>query len=230
MTTTRIKAEGFPDLADEVIYPRILPEKMAWLAEKGERRSFAPGEVLYEQGLRDAPFFVIESGRVDFIDHKPGKEIWIAEADAGTFIGDIATFTGEPAMAECVAAEETDTIAFDREGLRAMLAAKPEMGELVLGTLLARRAWHEGAGHGVLRLIAERGSRRAFEVRDLLERNLVPLQFHDVDLDPYADKILEWLDITREETPVLIRHDRVLRNPSAARVSSAPDIPLGKPR
>jgi chromosome segregation and condensation protein ScpB len=31
----------------------------------------------------------------------------------------------------------------------------------------------EGAGHGVLRLIAERSSRRAFEVRDLLERNLV---------------------------------------------------------
>ena len=219
MTTTRIKAEGFPDLADEVIYPRILPEKMAWLAEKGERRSFAPGEVLYEQGLRDAPFFVIESGRVNFIDHKPGKEIWIAEADAGTFIGDIATFTGEPAMAECVAAEETDTIAFDREGLRAMLAAKPEMGELVLGTLLARRAWHEGAGHGVLRLIAERGSRRAFEVRDLLERNLVPLQFHDVDLDPYADKILDWLDIARDETPVLVRYDRVLRNPSAAQLA-----------
>ena len=100
-----------------------------------------------------------------------------------------------------------------------MLAASPEMGELVLGCLLARRAWHEGAGHGVLRLIAERGSRRAFEVRDLLERNLVPLRFHDVDLDPYADKILDWLDIPREETPVLIRNDRVLRNPSAAQVA-----------
>ena len=100
-----------------------------------------------------------------------------------------------------------------------MLAASPEMGELVLGCLLARRAWHEGAGHGVMHLIAERGSRRAFDVRDLLERNLVPLRFHDVDLDPYADKILDWLDITREETPVLIRNDRVLRNPSAAQVA-----------
>ena len=220
MTTTRIKAEPFPDLADEVLYPRISDQKMEWLAAKGERRSFAAGEVLYEQGLRDAPFFVIESGRVELIDRKPRKEVWIAEADAGTFIGDIATFTGEPAMAECVAAEPTETIAFDRPGLRAMLAAKPEMFEHVLGCLLARRAWHEGAGHGVLRLIAERGSRRAFEVRDLLERNLVPLQFHDVDLDPHADKILDWLDIPREETPVLVRYDRVLRNPSAAQVAN----------
>ena len=89
MTTTRIKAEGFPDLADEVLYPRLSEHKMAALAAKGERRSFAVGEILYEQGERDAPFFVIESGRVDFIDHKPGKEMWIAEADAGTFIGDM---------------------------------------------------------------------------------------------------------------------------------------------
>ena len=219
MTTTRIRAEPFPDLADEVLSPRLEEHKMAWLAEKGELRSFEAGEVLYEQGLRDAPFYVIRSGRVSFLDRKPGKEVWIADADAGTFIGDIATFTGEPAMAEAVAAEPTETIAFDRAGLRGLLAASPELGELVLGCLLARRAWHEGAGHGVLRLIAERGSRRAFEVRDLLERNLVPLRFHDVDMDPYADKILEWLDIPRDETPVLIRNDRVLRNPSAAQLA-----------
>src|SRR4249919_987358 len=114
MTTTRIKAEHFPDLADEVLYPRLSETKLAWLAEKGERRSFEAGDVLYEQGLRDAPFFIIESGRVDLIDHKPGKEIWIAEVDAGAFVGDIATFTGEPAMAECVASEPTETISFDR--------------------------------------------------------------------------------------------------------------------
>ena len=72
---------------------------------------------------------------------------------------------------------ECETIAFDRPALRAMLAASPELGEIVLTCMLARRAWHEEAGHGVLRLIAERGSRRAFDVRDLLERNLLPVQF-----------------------------------------------------
>ena len=45
------------------------------------------------------------------LDRKPGKDIWIAEADAGTFLGDIATFTGEPAIAECVADEPTEVIA-----------------------------------------------------------------------------------------------------------------------
>src|SRR6185312_9075021 len=117
---------------DQLMFPRLTEAKLARLAELGGRRSFAPGEVLYEQGRPQAPFFVIERGRVRLIDRKPGKEIWVAEADAGTFLGDIATFTGEPAIAECVAEEPTDVIAFERSELRAMLAAWPEMAELIL--------------------------------------------------------------------------------------------------
>ena len=108
---------------------------------------------------------------------------YIAQADGGTFIGDIAAFTGEPTISACVAVEPTEVIVFDRAGLREMVARWPEFGELVFRTLMARRAWHETEGHGVMRLIAPRGSRRAFEVRDLLERNLLPVRWYDVDTD-----------------------------------------------
>src|SRR4051812_47425955 len=201
------------------MFPRISAEKLERLAEHGTRRSFAPGETLYAQGRRDAPFLVIDRGRVRLLDRKPGKDVWIAVADAGTFLGDIATFTGEPAIAECVADEPTDVIVFDRSALRAMLASWPELAELVLRTMMARREWHEQHGHGVLRLIAPRGSRRAFEVRDLLERNLIPVRWYDVDTDDESTAMLEWLQIAREETPVLVRNTAVLRNPSAAQVA-----------
>jgi thioredoxin reductase (NADPH) len=219
VSTISIRAENFPDLSDEVMYPRLSEAKLERLAEKGTRRTFEEGEVLYAAGERDAPFYVIERGRVNLLDRKPGKEVWIAEADSGTFLGDIATFTGEPAVAECVAAERTDVIEFDRGALRAMLAAWPEFGELVLRSLTARRAWHEGRGHGVLRLIGPRGSRRAFEVRDLLERNLLPVRWYDIDTDDESAALLDWLQIPREETPILVRNDTVLRNPSAAQVA-----------
>jgi thioredoxin reductase (NADPH) len=215
----QIGAGGFPDLGDELMYPRMSAKKLERLAELGTRRSFAAGETLYEQGQRDAPFLVIERGRVRVLDRKPGKDVWVAEADGGTFLGDIATFTGEPAIAECVADEPTDVIAFDRSALRAMLASWPELAELVLRTMMARREWHERGGHGVLRLIAPRGSRRAFEVRDLLERNLMPVRWYDVDTDDESAAMLEWLQIPREETPLLVRHTAVLRNPSAAQVA-----------
>jgi thioredoxin reductase (NADPH) len=159
----RLKSENFPDLDDPVLYPRLAEHKLEMLKKKGELKSFDPGDVLYAQGQRDAPFYVLLEGRVDFVE--------------------------------------------------------PELGEIVLTCMLARRAWHEEAGHGVLRLIAERGSRRAFDVRDLLERNLLPVRFYDVDTDPQATTFLEWLDIPREETPILVNGTDILRNPSAAQVA-----------
>ena len=221
MAVTRVlRSENFPDLADEVIYPRLSGKKLAWLRERsGERKSFAPGEVLYEHAVREAPFFVLESGLVEFVDRKPGKDVHIAQADGGTFIGDIAVFTGEPTISACVAVEPTEAIVFDRAGLRDMVARWPEFGEHLFRTLLARRAWHEAEGHGVMRLIAPRGSRRAFEVRDLLERNLLPVRWYDVDTDEESAGLLEWLQIPREETPVLVHATNVMRNPSAAQVA-----------
>ena len=213
-----MKAQTFPDLEDEVLYPPVSDAKLERLARMGERRSFDTGEVLFEQGVRDAPFFVIESGAVDFFDHHPGKDVWFAHQDH-SFIGDIAMFTGEPTIASCVAAEPTEVIAFDRTMLRHMTAKWPEFAELVLRTMTARRAWLESHGIGVLRLIAPRGSNRAFQVRDLLERNLLPVRWFDVDTDEESAGLLKKLDIPRNETPVLVRNGEVLRNPSPAQVA-----------
>jgi thioredoxin reductase (NADPH) len=217
--TEVVRSERFPDLADEVMFPRLSETKLAWLAKRGRRQSFLPGDVLYEHGVRDAPFYVLESGLVEFVDRKPGKDVYVAQADGGTFIGDIAMFTGEPTISACVAVEATETIVFDRVALRAMVAHWPEFGEHVFRTLLARREWHVAEGHGVMRLIAPRGSRRAFEVRDLLERNLLPVRWYDVDTDDESARLLEWLDIPRSETPVLVHATEVMRNPSAAQVA-----------
>ncbi len=218
--TKVIRSDSFPDLGDELMFPRLSENKLRWLRKRGGRtESFQPGEVLYEHAVREAPFYVIESGRVELVDRKPGKDVHIAAADGGTFIGDIAVFTGEPTISACVAVEPTETIVFERQELREMVASWPEFGEHLFNTLLARRAWHEAEGHGVMRLIAPRGSRRAFEVRDLLERNLLPVRWYDVDDDPESGEMLDWLGVPRDETPVLVHARNLLRNPSPAQVA-----------
>ena len=78
MATTVMRSERFPDLGDEVLFPRLSDGKIAWFAKHGERRTFQPGEVLYEHAVRDAPFYVIDHGRVEFVDRKPGKDIYVA--------------------------------------------------------------------------------------------------------------------------------------------------------
>jgi thioredoxin reductase (NADPH) len=203
----RVKTEVFADLRDPVLFPRLSEAKIERLAERGERRVYEQDELLFDQGQRDAPFFVIEHGTVDIIDRRPHEELWFARMDDGTFIGDVSMFTGEPTVAAGVAAEPTTTLVFERPQLREMLAEWPEFGELVLQTMTARRAWLEGNDVGVMRLIASRSSARAFEVRDLLERNLLPVRWYDVDSDAESAALLDTLGIPRSETPVLIRID-----------------------
>ena len=204
---------------DELLIPRISPQKIAKFAARGERRTYAAGEMLFAQGVREAPFIVLERGAVEFVDHRPEGAQSYRRISVPTFIGDIAMFTGEPAVVGCVAVEDSDVIVFDRSGLRAMLAEWPEMAEHVLRTMMLRRAWLEQHDLGMLRLIAPRGALRAFEVRDLLERNLLPVRWYDVDTDPDSAALLETLSIPREDTPVLIRHDKVFMRPSAAQVA-----------
>src|ERR671923_2110432 len=215
----RVKTEVFADLADPVLFPRLPEAKIERLAARGQRRVYQTDELLFDQGMRDAPFFVIEHGTVDIIDRRPHEELWFARMDGGTFIGDVSMFTGEPTIAAGVAVEPTSTIVFERPQLREMLAEWPQVGELVLQTMTARRAWLEGNDVGVLRLIASRRSRRAFEVRDLLERNLLPVRWYDVDTDAESATLLERLEIPRSETPVLVQAAEVMRNPSAAQVA-----------
>jgi thioredoxin reductase (NADPH) len=145
--------------------------------------------------------------------------VHVAAAGAHTYIGDIAAFTGEPTITAAVAVEPTEALMFERSALRRMVADWPEFGEMIFRTLLARRAWHEEHGYGVMRLIAPQASRRAFEVRDLLERNLLPVHWYDVDNDPESLEMLNWLEIPKEETPVLMHAREVLRNPSPAQVA-----------
>jgi thioredoxin reductase (NADPH) len=216
-----VRAEPFPDLDDDVVYPRLSEAKLKWLEKKkgGERRSFESGDVLYEHAVRDAPFFVLLTGKVEFVDRKPGKDVHVAAATAHTYIGDIAAFTGEPTISAAVAVEPTEALVFERSALRSMVADWPEFGEMIFRTLLARRAWHEEHGYGVMRLIAPQASRRAFEVRDLLERNLLPVRWYDLDNDPESTEMLNWLQIPKEETPVLVHAREVLKNPSPAQVA-----------
>ena len=100
-----------------------------------------------------------------------------------------------------------------------MLAAWPEIAELVLRTMMARREWHEEHGYGVLRLIAPRGSRRASRCATCSSATSSRCAGTTSTATTRARAMLDWLRIPREETPVLVRNTAVLRNPSAAQVA-----------
>ena len=127
-------------------------------------------------------------------------------------------FTGEPTIARGVAAEETTVLAVLPTHCARWWPVR-SWGDLLLRTMVTRREWLRGQGLGYERLIGRRWSGEAFAIRELLERNLIPFGWHDIDTDTESRALLERLGIGPEECPVLVRTHNVLRRPTVTQVA-----------
>ncbi len=212
--------EDFLDPDHPTLFPRLTQEQMEYLAEIGTQHTFARGDLVWEHGQRDTPLWVIQSGAVDVIDQAPEGDRYFTQCRPGTFAADISMFTGEPTLAAGFAAEPTSLVAVPPEEVRRVVATAAELGDLLLRTMVTRREWLQGRGLGQQRLIGSRWSNEAFTVRELLERNLIPFTWHDLDTDAESRSLLEGLGIEEAECPVLVRSDDVIRK---ATVSSVAD-------
>ncbi len=213
------RVEDFLDPDDPTLFPRLSEAQVGHLAGIAEQCSLESGEVLFEQGRRDTPFYVVQAGAVDIFDQRPEGARYFTQCRAGTFIGDIAVFTGEPTIAAGVAAEPTALLAISPDALRSVVVRSPELGDLILRTMVARREWLAGHGYGQDRLIGSRWSGDAFAVRELLQRNLVPFSWHALESDAESQALLGGLGVAASECPVLIRSDCVIRHATVEEVA-----------
>ena len=211
--------EDFLDPDDPILFPRLTRSQMEYLADIGTRLSFARGDLVWEHGQRETPLYVIESGAVDVIDQAPEGDRYFTQCRPGTFAADVSMFTGEPTLAAGFAAEPTSLVALPPEDLRRVVATTAELGDLLLRTMVTRREWLQGRGLGQQRLIGSRWSGEAFAVRELLERNLVPFTWHDLNTDQESRDLLDGLGIGEDECPVLVRSDSVIRSATVASVA-----------
>jgi len=212
--------EDFLDPDDPAMFPRLTPEQVEYLAGIGSQLTFARGDEVFAHGQRETPLFIVQSGAVDIIDHAPEGDRYFTQCQERTFIGDLSMFPGEPTLAAGYAAGPTSLIALPPEDVRKVVATAPAgLGDLLLRIMVARRDWLKGRGLGQQKLIGSRWSGEAFQVRELLERNIVPFTWHDFETDDESRILLEGFGIREEECPVLIRSDDVIRRATVTSVA-----------
>jgi thioredoxin reductase (NADPH) len=66
MSNTR---RGIPIISSRIekIFPKLTPAQLSRIATRGHVRSMDEGEVLYEQGRKAVPFFVVISGELEVV-------------------------------------------------------------------------------------------------------------------------------------------------------------------
>jgi thioredoxin reductase (NADPH) len=206
-------------------YPRLSDAQIAALAALGQRRSVQPDEVLFREGERDCDFFVVLAGTVAVVEGRGTPEEHVISVHGhGRFLGELSLLIGEGSFYAAVAADAGEVLAVPVDRLRELVARDPALGDLVLRAYLIRRSILIGLGAG-LRIVGSRYSPDARRLRDFAARNRLPSRWLDLETDPGVEALLSQLGVAPSDTPIVIVHGRLLRNPSNAELAAAIGLP-----
>ena len=220
---TKPSSEETPDL--QGAFPRLSDAQIAALDAQGQRRPIQPGDVLFAEGDRECDFFVVLAGRVASVEGKATpEERVIAVHGRGRFLGELSLLTGECAWYSAVAVDAGEVLAVPVGRLRELVARDPAFGDLILRAYLLRRSILIGLGAG-LRIVGSKYSPDTRRVRDFAARNRLPYRWLDLEADPSAEAVAAQFGVTPQDTPVVIVHGRLLRNPSNAELAAAIGLP-----
>ncbi|HYZ55355.1 MAG TPA: FAD-dependent oxidoreductase [Streptosporangiaceae bacterium] len=198
---------------------------MTALAALGQRRHTQPGQILFAEGDRNCDFFAVLAGKVAVVEGRGTPEERIISVHSrGRFLGELSLLIGEACMYTAVAVGVGEVLAVPVDRLRELVARDAGFGDLVLRAYLVRRSILIGLGAG-LRIVGSRYSPDARRVRDFAARNRLPYRWLDVETDPSAEALLMQFGVPPEDTPLVILHGRLLRNPSNAELAAAIGLP-----
>src|SRR6201995_2203605 len=216
--------EETPDL--QGAYPRLDDAQLATLAEAGRRRAVQAEEILFREGERNCDFFVILAGKVAVVEGRgTPEERLIGVHGRGRFLGELSLLTDEGSFYTAIAVGAGEVLAVPVAQLKEIISRDTALGDLIVRAYLARRAILIDLGAG-LRIIGSRYSPDTERVRDFAARNRIPYRWLDLETDPAAETLLAQAGVAPEDTPVVIVHGRLLRNPSNAELAAAIGLPV----
>ncbi len=212
MSTTSERIAETPD--KDGAFPRLTEDQVRRLETEGERRPTLDGEVLFREGDERYDLFVVLGGKVAVIDdYGRPDERTVAVHGARRFLGELGLLTGQAAFFSAVVREPGEVLVVPGERVRALITQDEGLGDLLLRAYFLRRELLIGLGGG-LRLIGSRFSPETRRLREFVARNRLPHRWIDVEQDERAEAALRELGVSPEQTPVVIWHGEVLRNPS----------------
>jgi thioredoxin reductase (NADPH) len=201
-----IRGETFPTLTAEQI-DRIRPLSKV--------RKVKAGEILFEPGDSDVPFFVLLSGSLEIVQPGMQGERLIVTHEAGSFTGEITMISGRLSLMRGRVTLPGEFLEMNNHEFRTLVARDAELSEIFMRAFILRRVELINRGIGNVILLGSRHSAQTLRLREFLTRNGHPHTYVDLDTDATYQDLLDHFQVTLEEVPVVICNNRtVLRSPS----------------
>jgi thioredoxin reductase (NADPH) len=178
-------------------------------------RDVRKGDILFDQGDSNVPFFVLLSGKLEIVQPDLTGERTIVTHGPGQFTGEMNIISGRRSLVRGRVTEPGQFLEMTADGLRSLVAKDAQLSEVFMRAFILRRLELIHSGQGGFILMGSRHSAHTLSLREFLTRNDHPYSYIDLDTDKSSQELLDRFDVKPSEIPVVICHQRgVLRNPS----------------
>src|SRR3984957_7075217 len=178
-------------------------------------RQVEQGEILFDVGDTNVPFFVLLSGRMEIVQPGLNGEQFVAKHGPGEFTGEMTMMSGRRCLVRGRVTESGEFLELTGDGLRALVARDAELSEVFMRAFILRRLELVSQGQGSIILLGSRHSANTLRLREFLTRNEHPYAYVDLDTDKTSQELLDRFEVKLDEIPVIVCGVRaVLRNPT----------------
>jgi thioredoxin reductase (NADPH) len=196
-------------------FPVLTAEQISRIRPMSKVRQVKVGDILFEPGDADVPFFVLLSGSIEIVQPDRHGERLLVKHEAGNFTGEMTTISGRLSLARGRVTEAGELLEMSNHDLRALVARDAELSDILMRAFILRRVALINRGYGNVILLGSRHSAQTLRLREFLTRNGHPHTYVDLDTDTSYQDLLDQFHVRAEEVPVVICNNRtVLRRPS----------------
>ena len=202
------------------IFPTLTHAQINLIRPLGRVRHVDRGEILFDLGQTNIPFFVVLSGSLEVVQPSIEGERPITIHNAGSFTGELTMISGHRIFVRGRVLEPGEVLELSSDALRSLIAKDAELSEIFMRAFILRRLELISRGYGNLILLGSRHSAQTLRLREFLTRNGHPYTYVDLDTDKASQELLDRFNVALDEIPVTIcGTGTVLRNPTIQKLA-----------
>lgn len=195
---------------DEMQRVPLAPAHVDALRAKGSYVDYPAGTFLVQPGDAVDHFVYVEEGEIEVVDLFTGEQLVTATLGPTQFMGEISLLHGGVWSIPMRAARDTRVLEVSRQDLLELMSQIPEMSDIIITVLAARRRRQLEARTGMLILVGEDDSRDLRHVAEFASRNRIPFETFPLG-SPEAENVCARAGVP-SDTPAMIFGRSALKN------------------
>jgi thioredoxin reductase (NADPH) len=174
---------------------------------------FPAGTLLARPGEPADRFFYVEDGEIEVVNPYTDERLIPSTLGPTQFMSEISLLNGGAWSMPMRAVRDTRVIEVPREAMLTLMSQIPEMSDIIITVLSARRRRQLEAGDSSLRLIGEDEDRNVRRVAEFASRNHIPYSSLSLG-SPEAQATAQSCSIAVGKPAVIFGRDVVLTDPT----------------